>query len=136
MEIISARLLWEIFKHVRSWLANLDRASDERKRQSTRALRRIVTASRQTSVYLRQLEHTGVRDHAFERELATRWTELGFELEDLGLDKLAAKCQIEGKHWADPGQYERAFLAKADSSLDRMEQAALEILREADGERA
>jgi hypothetical protein len=31
MDNISANLLWTIFKHVRSWLANLDRASQARK---------------------------------------------------------------------------------------------------------
>ncbi len=130
MERVSAGLLWEIFKHARSWLANLRRAGKNRKRQSVNALRRIVTAARQTAVYMRQLEETGTRDHGIERQLSTQWTELGFELEDLGIRKLAKKCQITGKHWSNPHHYERDFLIKADISLDRMERLALEILHD------
>lgn len=128
MEGISAKLLWDIFKHVRSWLANLDRASEERKRQSVSALRRVVTAARQTAVYIRQLEESGLREHSLERRLAALWTELGFELKDLGMDGLAEKCQIRGRLWSDPARRDRAFLDRADSSLDRIERAALEIL--------
>lgn len=130
MENISAGLLWEIFKHARSWLANLRRAGEDRKRQSVQALRRIVTAARETAVYMRQLEETGRRNHATETRLSVVWTELGFELEDLGIENLAGRCQIRGKQWSNPDEYDREFLRKADVSLDRMEQSALEILRE------
>lgn len=128
MEGVTAKLLWDIFKHVRAWLANLDRASEARKRQSVEALRRIVTAARETAVYIRQLEESGTRDHGLERQLAARWTELGFELQDLGITRLAEKCQIRGCQWSNPGRYDRAFLEKADVSLDRIERLALEIL--------
>jgi hypothetical protein len=130
MAEISAGLLWEIFTHVRSWLANLNRAGEQRKRQSIDALRGIITASRQTAVYLRQLDETGRRDHNTEQSLAVRWTELGFRLEDLGISKLAKRCQITGKHWSDPDHYDRDFLEKADVSLDRMERLATEILHQ------
>jgi len=132
MEGVSARLLWEIFKHVRSWLANLDRAGEARKRRSVEALRRLVTAARQTAVYIRQLQDGGPRDHEFERRLAALWTELGFELKDLGLDKLAGKCRMRGRHWSDPGRYDRAFLDKAAASLEQIERSALAILDEID----
>jgi len=132
MEGISATLLWDIIKHVRSWLANRDRAGDPRKRQSVRALRRLVTAARQTAVYMRHLEESGLQEHTFERRLAALWTDLGFELRDLGLDGLAAKCQMRGRQWVDPGRYDREFLARADSSLERIERDALEILDEID----
>jgi hypothetical protein len=104
MAEISAGLLWEIFTHVRSWLANLNRAG--------------------------QLDETGRRDHNTEQSLAVRWTELGFRLEDLGISKLAKRCQITGKHWSDPDHYDRDFLEKADVSLDRMERLATEILHQ------
>jgi hypothetical protein len=129
---ISAGLLWELIKHARSWLANLSRAGERRKRQSMAALRGIIIASRQTAVYLRQLEESGRRDHEAERRLSTRWTELGFELEDLGITKLAKRCQIAGKHWSDPNHYDRDFLERADISLDRMERLATEILHQID----
>jgi hypothetical protein len=128
MAEINAGLLWQIFIHVRSWLANLSRAGEQRQRQSVDALRGIITAARQTAVYLRQLEETGRRDHATEQQLSVRWTELGFLLEDLGIGKLAKRCQITGKHWSDPNHYDRDFLEKADVSLDRMERLATEIL--------
>ena len=130
MAEISAGLLWEIFTHVRSWLANLSRAGEQRKRQSIDALRGIITASRQTAVYLRQLDETGRRDHSIEQNLSVRWTELGFRLEDLGITRLAKRCQITGKHWSDPDHYDRDFLEKADVSLDRMERLATEILHQ------
>lgn len=128
MTILNTSLLWEILKHVRSWLANLDRASSERKTQSIKALRGVITASRETTVYIRQMKDTGARRHDTEAHLATLWTELGFALEDIGIHKLAKRCQVSGKHWADPDHYDQDFLAKADISLDRMEKLANEIL--------
>ena len=58
------------------------------------------------------------------------WTELGFALEDLGITKLAKRCRIKGKHWADPTKTDKEFLEKADVGLERMEQLANEVLRE------
>lgn len=130
MENISTGLLWEIFKHARSWLANLGRASSERKQQSIRALRDIISASRETAVYIRHMNDNGVRDHKTEIHLSVLWTELGFALEDLGIQKLAKRCQIKGKQWTDPNHYDKEFLEKADISLDRMERMAREILQE------
>lgn len=127
---ISPTLLWDIFKHVRAWLTNLDRAGEARKLQSVRALREVVTASRETAVYMRQMQDTGTRDHATERRLSVLWTELGFALRDLGINKLAKRCQITGKDWARPGHYDEDFLKKADVSLDRMEHLALAILHQ------
>lgn len=130
MENISAKLLWSIFKHVRSWLANLQRAGDDRKQQSITALRNIIKAARETAVYIRFLNENGIRDRQTESRLAVLWTELGFALEDLGIDKLAKRCQITGKHWAEPEHYDEEFIKKADISLERMEQLARQILHE------
>ena len=132
METVSAALLWEMFKHARQWLTNLRRAGQERKLQSRQAVRRVITAARETVVYVRQLEETGQRDHHIEKHLSLKWTELGFELEDLGIKELAEKCQIKGKHWSDPNHFQPDFLKKADVSLDRMEQLAQAILNETD----
>lgn len=128
MDNISAGLLWDIFKHVRSWLANLDRAGNDRKQESIRALRDVITAARETAVYIRHMNDNGTRNYATESHLSILWTELGFALEDLKLNKLAKRCQIKGKHWSDPGHYEEDFIKKADVSLDRMECLAREIL--------
>lgn len=128
MDVISSSQLWEILKHAGSWLANLGRASRERKEQSVRAVRNVITASRETAVYVRQLKETGKRNHAMEAHLSVLWTELSFALEDIGISKLAKRCHINGKHWADPDHYDQEFLQKADVSLDRMEKLANQIL--------
>lgn len=127
---ISPNLLWDIFRHVRAWLANLNRAGQARKIESVKALREVVTASRETAVYIRQMHDTGKRDHGTERHLTVSWTRLGFALRDLGIEKLAKRCQIAGKDWSMPGHYDKDFLDKADISLDRMEQLAREILHQ------
>lgn len=130
MEPITGVSLWELAKHAGMWLTNLKRARLARKRESVTALRQVVIAARRTAVYLRQLRDTGRRDHATETELTTRWTELGFALDDLELDKLAKRCQISGRYWADPADMDPVFLDKADVGLRRMEQLAQTMLRE------
>ncbi len=128
MEILTSGLIWDLLKNIKSWLTNLNRASKERKEQSIKALRNVITASRETAVYIRQMNDTGNRSHETEAHLALLWTELGFALEDIGIAKLAKRCQIKGKEWADPGHYDKDFIQKADVSLDRMEKLANEIL--------
>ncbi len=128
MDNVSAGLLRDIFKHVRWWLANLHRAGATRKQQSVTALRNTIKASRETAVYIRFLNDSGVRNQQTESHLSVLWTELGFALEDLGIDKLAKRCQISGKHWANPEHYDEEFIKQADISLERMEQLARQIL--------
>lgn len=128
--VISAGVLWDIFKHTGTWLSNLGRAGEERKQQSVRALRDVITAARETAVYIRQMQDTGRRDHSVESHLSVLWTELGFALQDLGIEKLSRRCRIKGKEWSDPAHYDDAFLKKADVSLERMERLAHEILRQ------
>jgi hypothetical protein len=131
-DVVTTVSLWELLKHASAWLRNLKKAGDARKRESRDALRKVVIVSRETSVYMRQLRDTGAKDYVVERSLSTQWSELGFELEDLGLNKLARRCRIKGQHWADPGRFDSAFLKKADISLERMEQLANGLLREID----
>jgi len=128
MDILTATNIAEILKHARTWLANLNRAGNERKLRSIRALREVVIASRETAVYIRQMQDTGHRTHSTEAHLAVLWTELGFALQDIGITKLAKRCQIKGQHWADPDAYDEDFLKKADVGLERMEKLANEIL--------
>lgn len=130
MEGLTTGLLWDIFTHARSWLANLDRAGKLRKQQSIQALRGVITAARETAVYLRQVKDSGKPNHQTEAHLSILWTELGFALEDLGINKLAKRCQIKGKHWSNPKQYDDNFINKADVSLERMEQLARQILHQ------
>lgn len=130
MDPITSGQLWEILKHVRSWLANLGRASQERKSQSISAVRDVIKAARETAVYVRKVQETGQANHETEAHLAVLWTELGFTLQDIGIEKLAKRCQIRGKLWADPNYYDQDFLHKADISLERMEKLANEILQQ------
>ena len=129
MDPVSTKALSELFRHGSRWLVNLRRAKTERKAASVQALRKVITSSRETAVYIRQLNDNGNnRDHNTERHLSMLWTELGFDLEDLGIKNLAKRCQIKGKHWSNPDHYDKDFLHKADISLDRMERIAIEVL--------
>lgn len=130
MSLISDSLLRELFRHLRSWLANLQRAGSERKRESTQALRAVILAARHTQVYLRCLQQQGSQDHDTEARLAGMWTELGFRLQDLGLTRLSKRCDINGRYWADPAQFDDAFMQQADVGLQRMEQLARRLLAE------
>jgi len=128
MDVITTKILWEILKHAKSWLTNLDRASNERKEQSVRAVRNVITALRETAVYIRSMKDTGNCNHDTEAHLSILWTELSFALQDIGINKLAKRCQIKGMLWANPNHYDQDFLQKADISLESMEKLANEIL--------
>ncbi|MAT94111.1 MAG: hypothetical protein CME59_16135 [Halioglobus sp.] len=132
MAELTTPTLWELFKNGVTWLSNLKRASQARKKESRKAVRSIITAARETAVYMREMNDTGQRNHGKEARLSTHWTTLGFELQDLGIDKLAKRCQIKGKYWSDPDHYDGDFMEKADVSLERMERLAREILAEID----
>lgn len=120
--------LWELLKHLRQWLSNLKRASEDRKKQSIEALRSVIVVSRSTAVYLREISDTGKKSHSKEAKLSEQWTRLGFQLTDLGLTKLARRCEITGRYWSDPSLFDEEFLEKADISLERMEKLARQIL--------
>lgn len=130
MELIAGVSLWELAKHAGSWLTNLKRAKKARKQESRNALRKVVIVARKTGVYLRQMQDTGQRQHATEAELTGLWTELGYALEDLGIEKLAKRCRISGQYWAAPEDMDPVFLQKADVGLRRMEELAEQLLHE------
>jgi len=130
IEFITAISLWELVKHTTIWVVNLKRAKETRKKQSIDALRKVVVAAQQTSIYVRQLRETGEKSHSKEAELAKSWTELSFALEDLGITKLAKRCKINGMQWTDPSRMDQQFLEKADASLEKMEQIANQVLAE------
>jgi hypothetical protein len=130
MAVLTDISLWELFKHLKQWLINLSRANRERQRQSVAALRAVVIAARQTQAYLRLLHDSALQDHAQEAKLSEMWTALGFELTDLGLTKLAKRCDIKGRYWANPDRFDHDFLQKADVGLERMEQLARQMIAE------
>lgn len=133
MAVITDISLWELIKHLKQWLTNLNRASNARQRQSIEALRAVVIAARHTQAYVRLLNDTVNQNHAQEAKLSEMWTELGFRLTDLGLSKLAKRCDIKGRYWADPDQFDSEFLQKADVGLERMEQLARQMLAVIEG---
>lgn len=130
MALITDINLWALIRHLKQWLTNLQRAGIERKRESVKALRAVILAARKTRTYLRKLKTGAPADHAQEAQLSEMWTRLGFELKDLGLGKLAKRCDITGRYWADPGQFDREFLDRADIGLARMEQLARQTVAE------
>ncbi|MFV1922484.1 MAG: hypothetical protein ACMZ63_07775 [Methylotenera sp.] len=128
IEVLTPSALWELIKNASRWLVNLRRASKARQLESITALRKVLLAARKTTVYLRQLDDTKKRDYSREAELTTLWTELSFALEDLNVPKLAKRCSINGKQWADPKSMNNDFLDKADAGLERIEQLANQLL--------
>lgn len=133
MAVLTDISLWELFKHLKQWLVNLNRANALRQRESIEALRAVIVAARNTQAYVRSLGDTGQQDHAQEAKLSEKWTELGFRLGDLGLSKLAKRCDIKGRYWADPSRFDGEFLQKADVGLERMEQLARQLVADIEG---
>ena len=130
MELITDISLWELVKHLKQWLVNLRKAGKARKAESIDALRAVIVAARQTSAYVRRLNEIGQQDHAEEANLTAMWTELSFKLADLKLSKLAKRCDIKGRYWANPAQFDAEFLEKADVGLERMERLARQMVAE------
>ncbi len=130
IELVTTISLWELLKHTGSWISNLKRAKDERKKESIDALEKVVIASRKTGLYLRQREETGKSNLQTESELLLLWTELGLSLERLKVEKLAKRCRIKGKYWENPEKSDKKFITKADISLEKMEKLAMSILHE------
>ncbi len=128
IDVLSPTALWDLIKNASRWLANLRRANEARQNASKDALRKVIIAARRTAVYIRQLNDTEKRHYQTEAELATLWTELSFALEDLNVQKLAKRCLINGKQWADPNSMSKEFLTKADAGLTRVEQLATQLL--------
>lgn len=127
-DLLAPAAIWALIKNASQWLVNLRRASKNRQLESIAALRKVILAARKTAVYVRQLEDTKQRHYPTEDELARLWTELSFLLEDIHVHKLAKRCSINGKQWADPKSMNKDFLDKADAGLERIEQLANHLL--------
>jgi len=110
-----------LLSHLKKWLSNLSRAGEARKQASRQALRDVIKAVRETTIYLRSLRQGGDKSIDRERELSLLWTELSFQLEDLGLHKLAKRSHITGQYWADPESLDQEFLQEAGVRLDDIE---------------
>ena len=123
----------ELLTHIKRWVSNLLRAGEQRKTQSKEALRSVIRAVRDTEIYVRHLHEGGTKSIITERELAVRWTDLSFALEDLELESLAKRCRIKGQEWADPSRFDKEFLDKAGTKLSEVEKVALLALKNIKG---
>lgn len=126
---LSPENLWDLLKHVKTWLINLERAGDARKKESVEALRAVLNAVRETESYLRRLR-SEERDQNMEDKLSLLWTELSYKLTDIGLDKLSKKCFMKGKYWADKEKYSDAYFDKYGISLELIEHLVKKHLKE------
>lgn len=127
---VSSTVLWETVKHTFRWIINLKNAKIKRKKESIDALRAVILAVRKTSTYLRQIKDTGNKSYDKETELAYLWTELSFSLHDVGLFALAEKCNLKGKHWSDPDNFDMHLVNKTDISLEKIENLANSIIND------
>ena len=123
-----------IIKQIKLWLGNLGRAGKERKQQSKKALRAVLLAARKTECYVTDLNDGKSQSRLKEEEISYLWASLEFELEDLGLTKLAKVCRIKGKYWATrkstgESAYTDDFLNKAGTRLADVERLANITLR-------
>jgi hypothetical protein len=119
-----------IITHVKKWVTNLLRAKANRRRESKDALRAVIKAVRKTTLYIRNIHEGGKKSIEKEGELSLLWTELSFRLEDLGLRKLARRCDIKGSYWADPTSFDKDSLFRADIRLSEIEEIANSSLKE------
>lgn len=118
-----------VLKHVFTWLTNLRRAGNTRKHESLVAINQVIIAIRKTNVYSRAVQ-SGVTDLTVESELAVLWTQLGFELQRLGLTKLAKRCDVTGRYWSSPASFSKEWLDQAEVGLDAVEKLALKVKAE------
>jgi hypothetical protein len=129
---VSISELLAIFTHIKKWVTNLLRAKAERKKESKKALRAVITAVRKTTLYVRNLQENSKKSVKKEEELSLLWTELSFKLEDLGLTKLSKRCYLKGRYWADPESFNEKLLERLKIRLKDIEQLAETSLKEFD----
>ncbi len=127
---LSAKELLSIITHLKQWVGNLRRAQVLRKQESKKALRAVISAVRETTVYLRGLKEGREKSIEKEERLSLKWTQLAFELEDLGLKKLASRCSLKGRYWADPSEYDQDFLERVGMRMADIERIAQSSLKE------
>jgi hypothetical protein len=125
----SAGSLLSLGKYLLQWLNSLSRASAERKAECINALDRTIAATRETMRYCRERDR-GKESSTTEARLATMWTTLGFEFENVGIPKLAKRCDIKGRYWAAPDKFSDEWLDQADITLESVERLARQLKTE------
>lgn len=118
---------WEVAKHLKTWVTNLRRAKEDRKKESVEALRQVIIASRGMRIYINEWNE-GVRDYSREKQLSEEWTTLGFLVRDLGLKDLSAKCDALAVKLTMIDQVSKETIEKTREALVSIEERAQDIL--------
>lgn len=120
---VSASSLATLGRYLLQWLQSLSKASDDRKRECLHAIEAVQAAVRRTQRYVQE-RNSGRIDAKTEADLASMWTDLGFRLSDLGVKKLAKRCDVKGRYWADKRKFSEEWWDQADIELDSVAELA------------
>jgi hypothetical protein len=132
IEHASASSLLSLSKFLLQWLQGLSHASEARKVRCIDAIDRVIAATRETQRYCTERDRAEV-DSQKEGQLASMWTDLSFELERVGVKKLAKRCDVKGRYWGARGSQEKfseEWLNQADITLEAVAQLARRIKAE------
>ena len=113
-------------RYLLQWLRGLAQASEDRKRECLHAVEAVLAATRRTQRYLEERER-GQTDPRTEAQLAVMWTELGFQLEGLGIKKLAKRCDVKGMYWSNRRKFEAEWWQQADIGLEAVARLARQL---------
>jgi hypothetical protein len=113
-------------RYLIQWLRGLSQASEARKRECLNALESVLAATRRTQRYLEERNQGRIDPHT-EGELAVMWTELGFQLEALGVKKLAKRCDVKGVYWSNRQKHPNQWWEQADIGLEAVARLARQI---------
>ena len=127
--ILPASSVASLLKFLLQWLRSLSEASAERKAECVNAIDGVLVGVRRTEHYIRARKEGGANLRT-EGELAEMWTSLGFQLEALGVRKLAKRCDVKGQYWASPQKFSEEWWAQADIGLDSVARLARQIKAE------
>lgn len=127
--VLPAKSAASLVKYLIQWLRSLSKASEERKAACIHAIEGVITGVRRTERYCRERDEGKVNPET-EAQLAAMWTELGFQLEALGVKKLAKRCDVKGQYWASPQKFSEEWWEQADIGLASVERLARRIRAE------
>lgn len=127
--VIPAQTLGTLANYLIQWLQGLLRASKQRKIDCLTAIDGVISGIRQTQAYCRARDE-GKANPQTEANLAAMWTQLGFELDALGIKRLAKRCDVKGRYWASPKQFSEEWWDLADIELDSVDQLARRLKAE------
>lgn len=113
------------------WLASLEAANEERRREAAQTVGQVVVATRETIKYLATLAETHTVDPRIEARLAREWSRLSHLLRNIGNAGLSKRCLVKGGLWPDAAALPADYIDQTSAAL-----AAVEALAIARGGRA